>query len=152
VFLFILESIGTQELILIGLVALIFLGPRKLPEIARKVGKVMADLRSTTNEFRSTWEREVDLETESKALSIDSIEEEARSVARKNTIAGQTESLTPEVRSIDKESFDRLAAGGAASAAPGDPEPAGVSTEPERPADDQASDEAAPLSDKRSWL
>ena len=46
-FLFIFESIGTSELVLIGIVALIFLGPRKMPEMARKIGKMM-------NEFRST--------------------------------------------------------------------------------------------------
>ena len=38
-YLFILENIGTQELLLIGIVALIFLGPRKMPEYAKKIGK-----------------------------------------------------------------------------------------------------------------
>lgn len=67
-FLFILESIGTSELILIGIIALIFLGPRKLPQIARTIGKTMADFRNTTNEFKSTWEREVNFEEEAEAL------------------------------------------------------------------------------------
>ncbi|MFN6962169.1 MAG: Sec-independent protein translocase protein TatB [Pyrinomonadaceae bacterium] len=67
-FLFIFESIGTSELILIGIVALIFLGPRRLPEMARKMGKMMAELRSATTEFKQTWEREVDFEAETKAL------------------------------------------------------------------------------------
>lgn len=62
VLLFIFESIGTSELILIGVVALIVFGPRKLPELARTIGKTMADFRSTTNEFKETWQREVDLE------------------------------------------------------------------------------------------
>ena len=60
-FLFIFESIGTQELILIGIVALIFLGPRKLPEIAKTIGKYMAEFRNTTNEFKATWERDPNL-------------------------------------------------------------------------------------------
>lgn len=60
--LFIFESIGTSELILIGIVALIVFGPRKLPELARTIGKTMADFKKTTNEFKDTWEREVDLE------------------------------------------------------------------------------------------
>jgi Tat protein translocase TatB subunit len=68
VFLFILESIGTSELILIGIIALIFLGPRKLPQIAKTIGKTMADFRNTTNEFKSTWEREVNFEEETEAL------------------------------------------------------------------------------------
>ena len=57
-YLFILESIGMSELILIGMVALIVFGPRKLPEMARTVGKTMADFRKTTNEFKETWEKE----------------------------------------------------------------------------------------------
>ena len=67
-FLFILESIGTSELILIGIIALIFLGPRKLPQIAKTIGKTMADFRNTTQEFKSTWQREVDFESEAQAL------------------------------------------------------------------------------------
>jgi Tat protein translocase TatB subunit len=61
-FLFILESIGTAELLVIGIIALIFLGPRRLPEIARKIGKIMAEFRGTANDFKQTWEREVDIE------------------------------------------------------------------------------------------
>jgi sec-independent protein translocase protein TatB len=70
-FLFIFDNIGTGELILIGIVALIFLGPRKMPEYARKIGKMMNDFRSTTNEFKQTWQREVDFSEEAKAFRID---------------------------------------------------------------------------------
>ena len=61
-FLFILESIGMQELILIGAIALIVFGPRKLPQMARTVGKMMAEFRKATSDFKETWEREVDFE------------------------------------------------------------------------------------------
>jgi len=57
-FLFILESIGTPELILIAVIALIIFGPRKLPQLAKTVGKTMADFRGATNEFKSTWAKE----------------------------------------------------------------------------------------------
>lgn len=67
-FLLIFESLGTSELLLIGVVALIFLGPRRLPEIARKAGKIMAEFRHAANEFRETWEREVNFEEEAKIL------------------------------------------------------------------------------------
>ncbi len=59
--LLIFESIGMSELILIGIVALIIFGPRKLPQMARKAGKTMNDLRKVTNEFKDTWRKEVDL-------------------------------------------------------------------------------------------
>jgi Tat protein translocase TatB subunit len=53
------ETIGWQELIFIGILALVFLGPRKLPTIARTIGKYMAEFRKAANEFKSTWESEV---------------------------------------------------------------------------------------------
>lgn len=59
--LLIFESIGMSELILIGIVALIIFGPRKLPQIARKAGKTMNDLRKVTGDFKETWQKEVDL-------------------------------------------------------------------------------------------
>ena len=62
-YLFILESIGTAELLLIGLVALIIFGPRKLPEFARMLGKAKNEFKRTTDDFRQTWEREVDFES-----------------------------------------------------------------------------------------
>ncbi len=70
-FLFILESIGTSELILIAAVALIVFGPRKLPQMAKTVGKAMSEFRNATNEFKSTWEKEVSFEeSEEKSIAI----------------------------------------------------------------------------------
>jgi Tat protein translocase TatB subunit len=42
-------GIGTPELIVILVVALIVLGPERLPEIARALGKGLAELRRTTS-------------------------------------------------------------------------------------------------------
>lgn len=69
-FLFILESIGTSELILIAVVALIIFGPRKLPQMAKTIGKTMAEFRNATNEFKSTWEKEVAFEENEDKSSI----------------------------------------------------------------------------------
>lgn len=63
-YLFILESIGTSELLLIGLIALIVFGPRKLPELARMLGKAMNEFRRSTDDFKRTWEQEVNFENE----------------------------------------------------------------------------------------
>jgi len=107
-FLFILESIGTSELILIGVIALIFLGPRKLPEIARKIGKITAEFRNTTNEFKQTWEREVNFEEETKAFKID--DDDLPPIARANTIhpqaAAETPSISaPQIREVELAEF-----------------------------------------------
>lgn len=145
-FLLIFESLGTSELILIGIVALIFLGPRRLPEIAKKIGRVMADLRGTANEFKQTWEREVDFEEETKALRLDVIEEEVtQPELPENSILPHGEPVeamsAPEIKAIDKERFDALKAeaGVPVNAENGNHEPT-------------PAEEPDLLSDKRNWL
>jgi TatA/E family protein of Tat protein translocase len=63
VFAFILEGLGSTELIFILVVALIFFGPRKLPQLARSMGKGLSEFRRASDDFKRTWEREVALES-----------------------------------------------------------------------------------------
>jgi TatA/E family protein of Tat protein translocase len=63
VFALILDSLGSTELLFILVVALIFFGPRKLPELARSMGKGLAEFRKASDDFKRTWEREVALES-----------------------------------------------------------------------------------------
>jgi sec-independent protein translocase protein TatB len=135
-FLFILESIGTSELILIGIIALIFLGPRKLPQIAKTMGKMMAEFRNTTNEFKETWQREVDFEDEIKAIR--NVDEDESSLAPVPRIDAQRDSTStiaaPEIKPAQAELF----------------------TLPAEPVEQEKEQVAAPtedqLSDKRNWL
>ena len=62
-FAFILETLGSTELVFILVIALIFFGPRKLPQLARSMGKGLAEFRRASDDFKRTWEREVALET-----------------------------------------------------------------------------------------
>ncbi|GIW43579.1 MAG: sec-independent protein translocase protein TatA [Candidatus Binatia bacterium] len=50
-------GIGTPELLVILLVALIVLGPQRLPEIARALGKGLAELRKATSGVTQELER-----------------------------------------------------------------------------------------------
>lgn len=102
-FLFIFESLGTSELILIGIVALIFLGPRKLPLMAQKIGKMMAEFRSTAGEFKETWSREVNFEEEAKSLRLSELEAD-EPVAN----ASDPRSAKPTVKEVDPETFKQL--------------------------------------------
>ncbi|HEY7412822.1 MAG TPA: twin-arginine translocase TatA/TatE family subunit [Vicinamibacteria bacterium] len=54
--------LGGPELLLILVLALIVFGPRKLPEIGRSMGRMMAEFRKASNEFRRTLEDEVEAE------------------------------------------------------------------------------------------
>ncbi len=60
--LLILESLGSTELLFILVMALVFFGPRKLPQLSRKLGKSIAEFRRASEDFKSTWEREVAIE------------------------------------------------------------------------------------------
>jgi len=46
-------NFSPQEFILIFLVALILFGPKKLPEIGRKVGKALTEFRRASNELKA---------------------------------------------------------------------------------------------------
>lgn len=48
-------GIGFGELLLIAVVALIILGPERLPEAARTVGRGIAELRRTVEPARTAW-------------------------------------------------------------------------------------------------
>jgi Tat protein translocase TatB subunit len=116
-YLFILESLGAQELILIGIVALVVFGPRKLPELARKAGKMMRELRSVSNDFRETWEKEVNFE-EDRPNEVKELKDETVSYFDEGQTFGEeikTEPgissenrILPEIKEVSSEDFKRL--------------------------------------------
>ena len=119
-FLFIFESIGTSELLMIGLLALIFLGPRRMPELARKAGKMMNEFRGTANEFKETWQREVDLTEEAKLLDLRGLEEAPVARTKPNDKEPSATPVdSPVIREADPEMLERLRS--QAAAAPAEP-------------------------------
>lgn len=61
-YLLILDSLGSTELLVILAAALIFFGPRRLPQLSRQLGKGLAEFRKASEDFKRTWEREVNIE------------------------------------------------------------------------------------------
>ena len=86
-------GLGLQELILILVVALVIIGPKKLPDLARSLGKALREFRSATDDIKQSF-------------TIDPIELEQKSRIKK------IHSQTPEIKkdsennknSLDKES------------------------------------------------
>jgi TatA/E family protein of Tat protein translocase len=63
--------LSIPHLIIIFVVALVVFGPEKLPELARNLGKVMAEFKRATGELRSTFEGHMrDLEREADSRRI----------------------------------------------------------------------------------
>lgn len=53
-------NLGMPEMLFIFLMALIVFGPKRLPELARKFGKVMAEFKRATNDFKYQIENEIE--------------------------------------------------------------------------------------------
>jgi sec-independent protein translocase protein TatB len=54
-----MKRMGFSETIFLFFLALIIFGPKKLPEIARQVGKAMNEFRRASNEFKAQLESEI---------------------------------------------------------------------------------------------
>src|SRR6185503_10109081 len=55
-------TLGGPEVILILVVALIVFGPRRLPELGKSMGKMLAEFRKASNDFKRTIEDELEAE------------------------------------------------------------------------------------------
>lgn len=61
-------DIGFSEMVLIGLIALMVLGPERLPKAARMVGAFLRKARLSWDNLRSEVEREIDADRFRKAV------------------------------------------------------------------------------------
>jgi TatA/E family protein of Tat protein translocase len=58
----IVMGLGMSEVVLILVIALVVFGPRKLPELGKSLGQAMSQFRRASEDFKRTWEQEVELE------------------------------------------------------------------------------------------
>ncbi len=78
-----------QDSALLVLLALILFGPKKLPELARQLGKLMAEFRRASNEFRMQMEEELRIADQEEQRKKIAAMEAAAPVAP--VVAGETE-------------------------------------------------------------
>jgi len=65
-------GIGLPELIIIMVIALIVIGPSKLPDLARALGKGMAEFRKATQEIKESLDMDEDIQEVKRDL-VDSV-------------------------------------------------------------------------------
>jgi sec-independent protein translocase protein TatA len=61
-------NIGAPELLLIFIIALIVLGPQKLPDLARTLGKVVGEFRKATDELKANLNKDIQSSLEKNRL------------------------------------------------------------------------------------
>ena len=63
-------GIGMQELLIILVIALIVVGPRKLPELAKSLGRGLAEFKRTAEDFQSTMMADASTDTRSRTPTV----------------------------------------------------------------------------------
>ena len=86
-------GIGMPELLLILAVALIILGPKKLPEIARSLGRGLAEFRRTTDDVKREMQAAADLDARPESDHADA----------GNPDTGRTDTGNPDTEHADTE-------------------------------------------------
>jgi Tat protein translocase TatB subunit len=119
--------LSIPHLVIIFVIALIVLGPEKLPQVARVLGKVMSDFRRITTDFRVQ------------------IEDEMREMERHTRMQQAAQQTTPEPRPYTPSETALLGAAPAEASPPAAPAPAteppsvqAPSTVSEKPADGES--------------
>ena len=109
-------DIGLSEIVVIGVVALIVIGPERLPKTARMLGLLFGRLQRYVNEVKADINREMELD-ELRRLKRD-VESAARDIEQ--SVASATAEVNAGVRSVEQQlaSVATTAAETPASAAP----------------------------------
>jgi TatA/E family protein of Tat protein translocase len=105
-------GIGMPELLLLLAIALIVIGPKKLPDLAKSLGRAMREFKKATNEFKETIQIDEDLSEVKKAF--DGLGEDIKeSVSPKKDSAefkrpDEPESAESQVDQKDKNAEDAV--------------------------------------------
>jgi len=89
-------GIGLPELIVIMVVALLVVGPKKLPDLAKSLGKALQEFRRMADEVKETIDEEIAKEEPSK-------EEPSKEEARKGELVLQEDAATDGKNKINSD-------------------------------------------------
>ena len=92
-------DIGFGELIVIGVVALVVIGPERLPRVARTAGHLLGRFQRYVSDVKADINREIEL-SELKSIKT-SVEDAARSI--ENTVKTEMEQAGKEFRGVEDE-------------------------------------------------
>ena len=106
-----LPSIGPTELVLVFLIALVVLGPKRLPGVGRQVGRALREFRTATSQIRTE-------------LGVDEIVDEVNAVRADIGVDELARGLKKDADDISTSLKADMDAGGAGSAPTATAQPA----------------------------
>jgi sec-independent protein translocase protein TatB len=92
-------DIGFSEIVVIGVVALVVIGPERLPKTARTVGLLFGRLQRYVNDVKADISREMELD------ELRRLKSEMQGAARdlESTVKGAANDMAAGVRSVESE-------------------------------------------------
>jgi len=127
-------DIGFSEIVVIGVVALVVIGPERLPKTARMLGHLFGRLQRYVNEVKSDISREMELD------ELRKLKSEVQGAARdfQQSVTSATSSVESGLRGVERELNDAGSPAAAAAAPLAEPAtptaPASSSTSATTPA------------------
>jgi sec-independent protein translocase protein TatB len=133
-------DIGFSEIVVIAVVALVVIGPERLPKAARTLGHLFGRLQRYVNEVKADINREMELD------ELRKLQREVQGAAREfqQSVNSAASDLQTGVRTVERELNDAAAG----TAAPAQPAPATGSPAPAAEAESQPRQAALPGFDK----
>ncbi|SRR6266508_5915001 len=89
-------DIGLQEILIIGVLALLVFGPSKLPELGRMVGRAMREFRRASEEFRSTVETNLHINDPDPPPASEAVAPIATESSAPSPLPSELEPISPE--------------------------------------------------------
>ena len=90
-------GVGIGEILVILAIALIVLGPKEIPKVARTIGRIMRDIQRTTDELRRTIDSEFEEEEDTKHRQIKPKKEAANETVEGNKSSSSDEEAKKEI-------------------------------------------------------
>lgn len=138
-------EIGWSELLLIGIVALIAIGPKELPTVLRTLGQWMSKLRRMASEFQSQFQEAMrEAEMADLKKQVDEMTSQAQSYASFDPVSEVKRELESTQQQIESAMVDTAGAATPSSPVAAEPSasPAGAAL-PAAPATDAAAPPSA---------
>ena len=145
-------GIGMPEMLLILAVALIVFGPKRLPELAKSLGRALGEFKRATSDLKQTIETDTGLDDV--RSSFDEVKKDIKSQV---DLAGSVPDPSPKPSSIERDAdqpldkvkaaFDKMNAQAEPSPPETDESEFDADSEAETPPDSEPESEAAPVID-----